>query len=87
MREVKKGKKEADPTLVQLSFQTTDAKKTIVSASVTAHGVAPMSEFMLVDQKVDESRTQAFELKSVGTEGLVQREVDVTACRLCAGWS
>jgi hypothetical protein len=80
LRDVKNGKKDADSTFLRVIFEPTDAKTTIVSASVTAHGVAPHGQLMLVGQSADENRTQAFELtRGTGTAGLVQKEIEVTA--------
>lgn len=83
LREVKNGKKAVDATLVRLDFTPVDTKKTIVAASVTAHGVAPHGELMLVEQAADDSRTQAFELtQGTNPAGLVWTEVRVTAMPL-----
>jgi hypothetical protein len=80
LREVRNGKQAAYSTLVQLRFDATPAKKSIVSANVTAHGFAPASKFLLVQQTPEDNRTQAFELKGgSSTAGLVRTEVDVTA--------
>ncbi len=79
LREVRNGRKDSDSTRVRLSFTPADAKKTIVAASVTAHGFAPTSQFMLVGQTADDTRTQAFVLtQGRGAAGLVQTEVEVT---------
>ncbi len=78
-REVKDGKKVVESTSVRLSFMPTDAKKTMVAASVTAHGIAPSGQLMLVSGSLEESRTQAFQLKwASGAAGLLEREVTVT---------
>jgi hypothetical protein len=80
LRQVQNGKQAADSTLVQLHFDPIEPKKAIVSASVTAHGFAPASAFLLVQQTLEDNRTQAFELKGgSSTAGLVRTEVDVTA--------
>ena len=80
MRAVKKGKTDVDPTLLRLEFQPVEAKKTIVAASVTAHGVAPHGELMRVGQTTDENRTQGFELtRAEGQMALSGTEIEVTA--------
>jgi hypothetical protein len=80
LREVRNGKQAADSTLVQLHFDSIEPKKVIVAASVTAHGFAPTSLFMQVQQTPEENRTQAFELKGAGSAGgLMRTEVEVTA--------
>ena len=79
MREVKNGRKDPDSTLVQLSFTPVDVKKTVVAANVTAHGIAPHGQFMQVDERADENRTQAFELTRGRAAGLWGSEIEVTA--------
>lgn len=80
LRDVKNSKRMEESTFVRLHFTTADVSKTIVTASVTAHGVSPHGELMLVGQKTDDNRTQAFELTPANpTAGLLQTELHVTA--------
>ena len=79
LRDAKNSKRVEESTFVRLHFTTADVRKTIVTASVTAHGVSPHGELMLVGQNTNENRTQAFELTQANrTAGLSETELHVT---------
>lgn len=86
MRTLQAGERHTDSPYLDLSFGQLMAP-TIVGATVTIHGSSPSTQYLPVNDRSSENRTQTFKLeKAPGSKGLEQTEVLVNQMAL-VGWA